>query len=171
MLTIVIAGALCTSCGRQPAEYPVPAQRSLNLGQEPGGLGAFVTMDDAAADDYIVRDIAPNRDHHRWAFAHPELRFRIKESGFATFTAEFALPEATFKATGPVSVSAAVAGKTLGSIRCDHAGDYRIELPVPPGILAPGKEVHVTLEAAPRWVSPADGAELSFYLKSAGFTR
>jgi hypothetical protein len=149
----------------------MPAQHSLELGQDPGGLGPWIVMDDPAADDYIVRDVSPARDHHRWAFLHPELRFRVREAGYSKFAAEFAIPEATFKTTGPVTVQAAVNGTRLGSFRCDHAGDYRMEKPVPAGILTPGSEIHVTFDAAPRWVSPDDGAELSFYLRSAGFIR
>jgi hypothetical protein len=128
-------------------------------------------MDDPAADDYIVRDISPGRDHHRWAFLHPELRFRIKEAGYSKFAAEFAIPEVTFRTTGPVTVQTSVNGFDLGSIRCDHPGDYRMEKTVPLNALSPGAEVHVTFEATPRWVSPEDGAQLSFYLRSAGFTR
>ena len=148
----------------------MPTQRSLDLGHDPSGLGAWVVMDDTDADDYIVRDISLQRDHHRWAFRHPELRFRIKEGGYSKFAAEFAIPQATFGTTGPVTVSVAVNGVSLGSIRCDHAGDYRMEKPVPGGAIAPG-EVHVTLEANPRWASPLDGAQLSFYLRAAGFVR
>jgi hypothetical protein len=149
----------------------MPVQKSLELGQDPGGLGAWVVMDDPAADDYIVRDISPGRDHHRWAFLHPELRFRIKEAGYSKFAAEFAIPEVTFQKTGPVTIRVAVNGADLGSFRCDHAGDYRMEKPVPAGALPTGAEIHVTFEATPRWVSPDDGAQLSFYLRSAGFTR
>ena len=43
-----------------------------------------------------------------------------------TFTAEFAIPEVTYKVTGPVTVSYAVNGQTLGTLRCDHAGDFQI---------------------------------------------
>ena len=39
--------------------FPVPPQQSLDLGQDPGGLGPFIAMDDPASDDYIVRDISP----------------------------------------------------------------------------------------------------------------
>ena len=46
-----------------------------------------------------------------------------------------------------------------------------MEKPAPPGALSPGSEIHVTFEATPRWVSPEDGAQLSFYLRSAGFIR
>ena len=171
MLIGVISGMLCVGCGRSPGTFPMPAQRSIQLGKDPGGLGAWIVMDDPAADDYIVRDISPGRDHHRWAFLHPELRFRVQEAGYSKFAAEFAIPDATFRSTGPVTVSAAVNGVSVGSMLCDHAGNYRIEKPVPPGLLVPGSEVHVTMEASPRWVSPEDGAQLSFYLRSAGFVR
>ena len=171
MLILVIGGLLAASCGRQPPVFPVPPQRTLDLGPDPGGLGPFITMDDPYSDDYIVRDISPGRDHHRWAFLHPELRFRVTEPGYLKFAVEFTIPEATFKKTGPVTVIAAVDGTRLGEIRCDHAGDYRMEKPVPVGLVAPGREVHVTFDAHPRWVSPGDGAELSFYLRSAGFIR
>src|ERR1700716_1578106 len=138
MLVAMIGGVLASSCGRQPGPFPLPPQRSLDLGQDPGGLGPFITMDDPASDDYIVRDISPGLAHHRWAFLHPELRFRIKEPGYSKFTAEFAIPEVTFKVTGPVTVAAAVEGQSLGAIRCDHAGDYRMEEPVPAGVLQIG---------------------------------
>ena len=128
-------------------------------------------MDDPLADDYIVRDISPARDHHRWAFLHPELRFRLKDGSYSKLAAEFAIPEATFKTTGPVTITAAVNGTTLGTMRCDHAGDYRMEKALPAGVAVADKEVHVTFEASPRWVSPDDGAQLSFYLRSAGFVR
>lgn len=171
MLIGVISGLLYTGCAQTPEAILMPPQRSLDLGQDPGGLGPWIVMDDPTSDDYIVRDISPGRDHHRWAFLHPELRFRIKEAGYSTFAAEFAIPDATFRTTGPVTVSASMNGVSLGSIRCDHAGDYRMEKPVPAESLKPGSEVHVTFEANPRWVSPDDGAQLSFYLRGAGFVR
>jgi hypothetical protein len=166
-----MAGLITLSCGRQPVSFALPPQRSLDLGEDPGGLGPFITMDDPSSDDYLVRDISPGRDHHRWAFLHPEMRFRVKESGGLKFVAEFAIPEVTFKVTGPVTIRSAVEGRSLGTMLCDHAGDYRMEKAVPDGVVAAGKEVHVTFDANPRWVSPEDGAQLSFYLKSAGFIR
>jgi hypothetical protein len=174
LIIVVIVGGISVltgSCGRSPVTFAVPVQKPLDLGKDPEGLGPFIAMDDPSADEYIVRDINPGRDPHRWAFLHPEMRFRIPEAGYSKFALEFAIIDVTYKVTGPVTVSAAIDGKDLGSIRCDHPGDYRMEKPVPPGLLTPGKEVHVTFNAHPRWVSPEDRAELSFYLRSAGFIR
>ena len=51
----------------------------LDLGPDPGGASAFVNMDDPQADEYLVNDISPERGFRRWAFIHPELRFRVKD--------------------------------------------------------------------------------------------
>ena len=169
ILPLVIAALLTVSCGREPGVFAAPPQRSIDLGPDPDGPHAFVTMDDPVVDDYLVHDISPERGFRRWAFTHPELRFRLNDVGHLIFTAEFAIPEVTFKVTGPVTVSYAVNGRALGAIRCDHAGDFRLEKPVPDGLVEPGKFVRVTFEANPRWISPDDGAQLSFLLRSAGF--
>ena len=126
-------------------------------------------MDDAVADDYIVRDISSERGEFRWAFLHPELRFLVRDSQKLKFTAEIAIPQATFKDTGPVTISVLIDGNRLTTLRCPRAEKYRIEEPVPAGWVTPGKAVHVTFEAEPRWVSPLDGAQLSFLLYNAGF--
>ena len=126
-------------------------------------------MDDAVADDYIVRDISSERGEFRWTFLHPELRFLIRDSQKLKFTAEIAIPQATFKDTGPVTINILIDGHALATLRCPRAEKYRIEKQVPPGWLEPNKVVHVTFETEPRWVSPLDGAQLSFLIYSAGF--
>jgi hypothetical protein len=169
ILLVVIAGLLTVSCGRQAGVYAAPSQRSLDLGPDPDGPHEFVTMDDPVVEDYLVNDISPERGIRRWAFAHPELRFLVKDASHLVFRAEFAIPEVTFKTTGPVTVSCSVNGRAIGLIRCEHPGDFRLEKPVPDGLVEPGKSVRVTFEASPRWISPEDGAQLSFLLRSAGF--
>ena len=169
ILLLVIGALLTVSCGREPGVFAAPPQRSIDLGADPDGPHAFVNMDDPVVDDYLVNDISPERGFRRWAFTRPELRFHLNDVRHLIFTAEFAIPEVTYKVTGPVTVSYAVNGRTLGAIRCDHAGDFRLEKPVPDGLVEPGKFVRVTFEANPRWISPDDGAQLSFLLRSAGF--
>jgi hypothetical protein len=169
MLPMVMGALLSTSCGRQAGVYPMPEQRRTDLGPDPGGLGPFITMDDPQADEYLVKDMSAEKGFRRWAFEHPELRFRVKEIGHLKFTAEFAIPEVTYKVTGPVTVQCAVNGRTLGAMQCDHPGDFRFEKPVPEGLVKAGEVARVTFDAKPRWIAPQDGAQLSFLLRSAGF--
>src|SRR5215471_4140328 len=68
MLLVVIACAVTSGCGWQPGVYAAPPQRSLELGLNPGGLGAFINMEDPTAPEYIVRDISSERGIRRWAF-------------------------------------------------------------------------------------------------------
>jgi hypothetical protein len=170
MVLVVIAAVSATACGRQPGSFPPPAQGSLDLGPDPGVPRALVRMDDPDADAFLVRDISPERGDTRWAFLHPELRLIVADARHLTFAAEFAIPEVTFRVTGPVTVSCDVNGKKLAAIRCGHAGDYRLEHAVPDGWVEAHKPIRVTFEADPRWVSPEDGAQLSFLLRGVGFT-
>jgi hypothetical protein len=170
ILLLGICALATVSCGWMPGVFPVPPQRSLDLGRDPDSALMFVTMDDPQADNYLVKDISADHGFRRWAFIHPELRFRLQDARNLIFSAEFAIPEVTYKVTGPVTVSYAVNGRTLGTVLCSHAGDFHLEKPVPDGLVDPQQPVRVTFEANPRWVSPEDGAQLSFLLRSAGFT-
>jgi len=170
ILLMVICAALA-GCGRQAGSYPVPPQQSLDLGLDPGHLKPYIVMDDPTVAEYIVTDISAEPGYRRWAFLHPELKVQVKDPRHLKLVAEFALPEATYKVTGPVTVSGAVNGHAVGSIRCDHAGDWKLEKPVPDGIIKPGEETRLSFEANPRWVSPDDGAQLSFFLRGAGLTQ
>ena len=170
ILPLAIVALLSISCGRQPGVYAAPPQRSTDLGPDPGSDLAFVKMDDPQANEFLVKDISPGSDFRRWAFIHPELRFRVKDARNLTFTAELTVPEVTYKVTGPVTVTYSVNGKTLGTLRVDHPGDFQIEKAVPEGVVEPGKYISVTFDAHPRWISPEDHAELSFLLRSAGFS-
>jgi hypothetical protein len=169
ILLVAIAGILTGACGRRAGSFRVPAQQSLDLGPDPGGLRGMVKMDDPDADAFLVRDISPEHGVTRWAFLHPEMRLRVNDAGHLKFAMEFAIPDVTFRVTGPVTVSCAVNGKTLATMRCNHAGDYRLEHAVPKGLVEASRPIRVTFEANPRWVSPDDGAQLSFLLRSAGF--
>jgi len=170
ILPLAIVTLLSISCGRQPGVYAAPPQRSTDLGPDPGSDMAFVKMDDPQANEFLVKDISPGSDFRRWAFMHPELRFRVKDPSHLTFTAELTVPEITFKVTGPVTVTYAVNGKTLGTLHVDHPGDFQVEKAVPEGLVEGGKYISVTFDAHPRWISPEDHAELSFLLRSAGFS-
>jgi len=162
---------LAASCGRRPDDFAPPRQRSLNLGNDPEGLEPFIRMDDPRVDAYIVRDISTERGVFRWTFLNPELRLRVDDNKNLRFAMEFAIPEVTFKVTGPVTVSCAINGHPLTSMRCPHVGKFRMEEPVPAEWVEPRRPIHVTFHAEPRWVSPEDGQQLSFLLFNAGFVQ
>jgi hypothetical protein len=169
LIIVALIALLLWGCGREAGWYPVPGQLSLDSGFEPGGVGPAVKMTDADSSDYIVSDIDRMPGAWRWTFLHPELRFRVANTQGLHFTAQINIAEQTFQVTGPVVVTYSIDGKRLGSTRCDHPGTYEIDEPVPVGWLETGRYLHVTFDADKHWVSPGDGAQLSFLLSQAGF--
>jgi hypothetical protein len=169
--TLAVVTLFAAACGREAGWFIIPPQQSLDLGMDPGGVRPSVKMSDADAGDYIVRDIDRMPGAWRWAFAHPELRFRLNQAAAWRFTAQIAIPQVTFQVTGPVTVTYLIDGRRLGSIRCAHPGQFEIDQPVPAAWLDPGRYIHVKFETDRPWVSPEDGAQLSFQLLQVGFLK
>lgn len=160
-----------TACGEPPEAYPPPEQRKSLAASERDGLGHFVRMNVAGADLYIVRDVAPvvESGSWRWAFKRPELRFYLEETADLKFALDFAVPEVTFRHTGPVTLSLLLNDRPFRQIRCDQPGPRELVWPVPAGLLRTRAVNTVVLEPDKVWVSQEDGATLSFILTRAGF--
>jgi len=128
-------------------------------------------MDDPHADQYLVRDF---QDHGpgtwRWAYSHPVMRFFVPDAPRLKFTVDLALPERTFRETGPVTLTLRLNGTVFGRHRCDQAGPQQFSQPVPNELLRRGAVNLVAIDPDPVWVSKADGGRLGFILSRAGFT-
>ena len=148
--------------------YPMPAQRQPPVADDPSPWRPYVKFSDPDADDYIVRDIFPG-DARRWTSDHPEMKFRLQPRPGMRFSMNFTIVGATFRDTGPVTVTIRVNNRQLGVVRCDHPADYHFEQPVPIAWLGSGDPVKVLAEANPLWTAPSDGAHLGYLIVEAGF--
>jgi len=153
---------------RQPAVPPASAAIARS-GQDPGGLGPFITMDDPESERLHRARYQSRPRPSPVGFLHPELRFRIKEPGYSKIYRRVCHTRSDLKVTGPVTVRRRWKG-ILGAIRCDHAGDYGWRSR---RLACSRSERKYTSPSkrTPDGLSPQDGAELSFFLRSAGFTR
>jgi hypothetical protein len=159
-------------CGGDVMFYSPPAQRPPLTGDDPEpGLGRFVRMSDRNAARYLVSGFreAEAGAPGRWADQHPRMRFFLLSAGRLRFTMEFAIPASTFRITGPVTLSFAINGHPLDTMRFDHSGQLEITRAVPPAWLHANAENLVAIDSDKVWVSPEDGARLAFVLGSAGF--
>jgi len=161
----------CVSCGRLPETYAPPAQRAALIEAPRNGPGFFLSMDDPQADLYLVSDVA---DHGpgtwRWAYAHPVLRFWVPDVPRLKFLMDFAVPERTFRETGPVTLRIRINGHAFDSPRFDSPGELHYSREVPAEVLLPNRLNLVAIDPDPVWVSKADGGKLGFILSRAGFT-
>jgi hypothetical protein len=163
---VVLAG-----CSRQPDSYAPPEQRRPLPVSQPSFIGPFIDMVNAHADAYIVRDVSPATEggSWRWTHARPELQFYVTGVENVKYAMDFAIAEATFKETGPVTLSVFVNGTPLHKQKYDKPGQYKMEIPVPPSMLKASALNRVAIEPDKVWVSKADGAKLGFILSAAGF--
>ena len=166
---MAIAGGI--SCGRLPETFAPPPQRAALIIPPANGLGYSLSMDDPQADRYLVQGF---QDHGpgtwRWAYSHPVLRFCVPAVPRLKFTMDFAIPERTFRDTGPVTLTIRINGTLLDQPRFDTPGPLYYSRAVPAGLLHPNAENRVSIDPDPVWVSKADGGRLGFILSRAGFS-
>ncbi len=85
--------------------------------------------------------------------------------------ASLAIDEATFKDTGPVTLSFFVNGHLLDKATYSASGPQHIDKPVPRDWVEAGKDATVGAEIDKPWISPGDGVALGFILTRMGLTQ
>lgn len=119
------------ACRNLPEAYAPPEQRPLILVDRPYRVRRVISMDDSDAPSRFVRDISPAlAGTWRWTGQRPAIDIFMRVNEGVRYVIDFALPEVTFKATGPVTVSFLVNDHLLDSVRYTEAGDKHFEKPV-----------------------------------------
>lgn len=127
-------------------------------------------MSDPHAGDYVVQGFrAESEGAWRWAHEHPVLRFRLPQLASAKFTMAFALPDQTFRLTGPVTLTFFVNGRMLDRARYDQPGPHEYTHEVPAEFLKPDDFNLVAIDPD-KIAAPNPGEKLAFVLIRAGFT-
>jgi hypothetical protein len=172
-VVIALAFLLLAGCVRAPESYPPPIQRKPLPDAEGSAPGLLINMSDANAGAYFVRDIGAGLEGGRWRWTNqrPELKFFLQSINGLKLVWDFSVAEATFKETGPVTVSFYVNGQPVGRVPCPKPGDYKFEQPVRTALLRANQYNTIAAEADKLWVSPTDGVKLGFTMTRAGFLR
>jgi hypothetical protein len=167
------AALLLTACVRQPETYAPPMQRQPVLdGQAVRAPKRVVSMDDPEADAYIVSGLPKGeRGQWRWAGKRPTVRLYVTGTAGLSFVADLSIADATFKDTGPVTLTYFVNGAPLTSTRFDRPGRQAIQHPIPPALLKPNGDNELAIEIDKVWIAPEDKAPLGFILASVGLSR
>jgi hypothetical protein len=161
------------SCVSQPDIYAPPAQRKPLDEEILVRKVPVIDFSQAGADSSIVQDIARGGQPGpwRWTGKRPTVRLTLLSANNLKFHAEFAVPEATFKDTGPVTLSFFVNDRLLDRQRYDTPGQKTFEKPVPAGWLqTPGSNT-LAIETDEVWISKDDGAKLGFILSEIGLVQ
>jgi hypothetical protein len=164
-ITVLVAAG----CNALP-DYPPPPQREALIRPAATGLSYFLNVSSPNADAYIVQGIGDKTEGggFRWAFAHPVLRFLVPSMDHPKFLMDFALPETTFRVTGPVTMTFSINGRFFDKRRFVEMGQQHYEREVPDGFLRFGALNLVSIDPDKVFVA-GDGAKLGFPFSRAGF--
>jgi hypothetical protein len=166
----LLAVALC-SCRSIPDEYPPPEQRPSFEGYRLPEA-RVLNMDDPDAPLHFVRDISPGlAANWRWTDQRPAVRIRVRAVENLKYTIDFTLPQATFKDTGPVTVTFTVNDHVLDRVRYAASGSRHFEKAVPADWVVINKDATVGAEVDKPWVSKEDGVRFGLILTRIGLTR
>jgi hypothetical protein len=165
---LVVAAALA---GCSSGWVPLPRQEPPVDAPEPPDHRFFLHMASPGATRYVVQDIHNAPGLFRWTGPTPTVRLALPDPGPWLARIEFALPEPTFRQTGPVTVRLQVNGRLLVERRYEKPGEYSLEQQTPPQMLAGGGEAALQAEISPVYRAERDGAQLGCLLKAIGFLR
>jgi hypothetical protein len=166
---LALPGAvLLCACQNLPDPYAPPEQRQPFENFRPYRVSRVVNMADGDAESHFVRDIKGATGVWRWTGKHPEVRLFLRTNQMLHYVIDFSIVEATFKDTGPVTLTFLVNGHVLDKMTYTASGQQHFDKPVPEEWVEAGKEALVGAEIDKVWVSPADGVALGFILSQIG---
>ena len=171
-LLIASFAVLLSSCQNMPEPYAPPVERQPFEDARPHRMSRMVDMSDADSIPHIVADISPGAPAEwRWTLQKPTVKVIASTNQGLRYTIDFSLPEVTFKATGPVTITFFVNDHVLDSVRYTASGEYHYEKAVPADWVEPLKDTVLAAAIDKVWVAPADGAKLGFILTRIGLTQ
>lgn len=167
-LILPVLAALLGGCKTPGDWYAPPVQRSPVEKPRKPRAARVVEMGETAAEAFLVRDIRGLEGAWRWTGRRPAVQVYVSKPEGLELVAEFALSDATFKDTGPISIQFQVNGKVLDTVRYDQPGQKQFRKAVPAEWLRAAESAEVGLELDKVWVSKSDGAELGVILSRLG---
>jgi hypothetical protein len=171
-LFIASIAVLVSSCQNMPEPYAPPVQRQPFEEGRPHRISRIVNMSDGDWMAHVVQDIPPGEPGPwKWTGQKPAIKVVSRTNQGLRYVIDFALPEATFKETGPVTMTFLVNDRVLDTVRYKASGEQHFEKAVPPEWVEPMKDTLLAASIDKVWIAPADGAKLGFILTRIGLTQ
>lgn len=125
----------------------------------------LLDMSDTSSERAFAGDIAKGVQSSvwRWTGQKPTIRLTLVSTSNLRYYIEFAVADATFKDTGPVTITYWVNDQVLDRVRYDTPGKKSFDRVIPPHFLRAMAENTLAAELDKPWQSP-DGQKLGLIL-------
>jgi hypothetical protein len=168
-----VLALFAAGCAPRHKLFPLPEQEQAIDVPDPPGARWFIAMSEQRADSFVREGIPAGggAGASRWTREKISLAFHLPRADGWTAALDLEFVDATMRDTGPVTVSVAVNGHTVGELRCERPGRYQFRAAVPPGAIRAGAETVLSAKVDKPWLAKDDGALLGFILHAGGFLR
>jgi len=170
---LLLAVLVPAACVKYPEPFRPPIQRRPAEITSSTRLQHFIAMNDPRAPEHFISGMVPglNDGTWRWTLKSPTFQFQLPTTQGLRLKANLAVPEITFKDTGPVKITVHIGSHLLDTIDFPKHEQRQWEKEVPADWLTTDRPVLVRMEIDKLWKSDADGAERGFILNSLGFVQ
>ena len=171
---VLLAMLTLCSCERAAEFYPLPAQRPAF--PDPDLWERIVQMTDADAQEHFVADVFdPLAANWRWTGKRPLLRLDVPQltapaHASLRYHIQFAVPELTLQANGPVTLTFLVNGHSLDRKQYVAAGEYTFEKNIPAAWIT-GGDTRLGAEIDRTFQPKNTGPKFGFILVALGLKR
>lgn len=171
-VAVLLCLLLC-ACRRWPDSFPPPRQIPAVTPPPPTAGPSVLELQGRDVDRHILRDVMLGYSDApwRWTARRPLLQLEVGGTVGVAFAVDYAIPEVTFKHTGPVTITFFINSQQFAAIHADKSGDGHFERPVPDFWLRAGEENTVGAEIDKVWTDPRNGLKYGFILSRIGFIR
>jgi hypothetical protein len=168
LLAIPLAMLALSACQRYRESYAPPEQRAAI--DDPERWERIVHMTDVDAPDHFIADISdPLAGNWRWTGKRPMVQLGVPADANVKYHIEFAIPQETFRSTGPVTLTFLVNGRALDARHYEAAGSYEFEKDVPSEWILRGADVRLGAEIDK--ILSLNGRTYGFLLIAVGLKR
>lgn len=169
----LLFAVLSAACVKYPEPFRPPIQRRPAEITSATRLQHFIAMNDPKAPEHFISGMIPGLNDGAWRWTHqsPTFQFQLSTTQALRLQAKIAIPEITFKDTGPVKIKVHIGSHLLDTIDFPKPEQRVWEKEVPADWLSTDRPVLVRMEIDKLWKSTADGAERGFILNSLGFVQ
>ncbi|MEO5925938.1 MAG: hypothetical protein ABIR70_19115 [Bryobacteraceae bacterium] len=172
MIPRVLAAAfflVLTACQNMPPPFAPPEQRPPMAGFRDYRVQHVSNFSEGDMSR-VVADILNPAGGWSWTGKRPTIKVPLQGRKQVHYVIDFTVADATFKTTGPVTVTFLVNDHALESVLYSKPGAQHYERAVPLEWVKADADNLVGAEVDKLWTSPSDGAKLGLILNRMGLT-
>jgi hypothetical protein len=170
-LCVISVAAGLSACSSSVPAFAPPAQFVMPPGRDPQPEVRLLKMNGLDANFAVLEGVpgAGSGEEQKWTSDRARFQFRVASLDGDDLYLRFAVPEVTFRRTGPVRVSIDVNGRMFDSFVRTTPGQGEYRHPAEAIETRPFDPLILSIRIDPPYIAEEDNAKLGILLNEIGF--